>query len=73
MQPLEDEARSGRDMFLGRCCLIVGRLGMNGHDPRGFELGQVQSELVLHPSESSRCQTISTDVLRTHRRKLRDS
>lgn len=45
---------------------------MNGCDPGGFELGQVQSELVLHPSKGGGRQTVTTDVLRTDRRKLGD-
>lgn len=45
---------------------------MNGRDPGGFELGQVQSELVLHPSKGGGCQTVTTDMLRTDGRKLRD-
>lgn len=71
MQPLEDKAMiGGVDLWCSG--LFRGRFGVNGHDPRGFELGQVQSELVLHPSEGGGCQTVTTDMFRTDRRKLGD-
>lgn len=57
---------------LRRAGLFLGRFGVNGHDPGGFELGQVQSKLVLHAGEGGGCQTVTADVLRTDRRKLRD-
>lgn len=45
---------------------------MNGRDPGGLELGQVQSKLVLHTSKGGGRQTVTTDMLRTDRRKLGD-
>lgn len=66
------QGRGGRGMTLQSAGLFLGCFGVNGHDPGGFELGQVQSELVLHAGEGGGCQTVTTDVLRTDRRKLRD-
>lgn len=66
------QSRGGRGMTLRSAGLFLGRFGVNGRDPGGFELGQVQSELVLHAGEGGSCQTVTADVLRTDRRKLRD-
>ncbi len=59
-------------MTLRSAGLFLGRFGVNGRDPGGFELGQVQSELVLHAGEGGSRQTVTADVLRTDGRKLRD-
>lgn len=58
--------------FLGGAGCFLGRFRMDGWDAGGFELGQMKSKLVLYAGECGGCQTITTDMLRADRRKLRD-